>query len=524
MRGVTKTFGGVPALDGVTLHVAPGEVHGLLGENGAGKTTLMNILYGLVHADAGEIHVNGRVVHIHSPRDARQAGIGMVHQHFKLVGTLHVWENFVLAGGRGWGLQRRGELEQAARTWFDRLGWPVDMMRRVDELSVGQQQRVEIVKALLAGGGNQGRVLVLDEPAAVLTPQETQELLAALRQLAAEGRTIILISHKLAEVQAICENVTVLRRGKVVFDGKMRATTTEELAEKMVGARVEMPALHRGPGAAPRSPTEMVLELRNVSSGLLKHASLRVDSGEIVGIAGVDGNGQAELVGAIAGTRRVESGEVRLAARNVTAQSVQDRAVAMAYVPEDRRRQGVVLPLSIEQNLMLKAYRRRRFSVMGWLKFGAWREYSLSLVKQFDVRCDRVTDPVGSLSGGNQQKVVLARELDDHRDEATATGEPGRDPYIRGAKRLVLAVNPTRGLDVGATASVMRQLLEARAAGAGVLLVHSDLDELLALSDRVLVLYGGKLTAVESERPTKDEVGRLMMGLGTAQASRGDAR
>ena len=496
MLDITKRYGPVAALESVSLRIEPGQVHGLLGENGAGKTTLMNVLFGLTHAEGGSIRLSGREVRITSPRVAAELGIGMVHQHFKLVPTLTVAENLALV--------LRSSVRAArgrAKEWLAILPWDVPLERRVESLGVGAQQRVEILKALLPTvsqerGGAGGRTVILDEPTAVLTPQEARELFVAIDKLRKAGHAIVFISHKLAEVQGLCDTVTILRRGKHVHTGPAAELTPAAMSLMMVGAAVEMPTLQRRHEDAPHASTrEEALSLEGVSLGKLRDASMRVWAGEIVGIAGVDGNGQEELVRAIIGAQRVERGRIAIGSVDATERSIRWRADRLAYIAEDRQRQAVVLPLSVEQNLILKDYRRPRFSTMGWLRFGAWRDHSRQLMQTYDVRCNSLRDTVGRLSGGNQQKVVLAREL--------------HDPD----KRLVIAVNPTRGLDVGATAFVMRQLLQARQRGAGVLLVHSDLDELLAISDRVFVLYNGTLTASTWPDDTKEGIGRLMLGL-----------
>ena len=497
LLNITKRFGGLLALDAVSLRIEPGRIHGLLGENGAGKSTIMNVLFGLLRADGGVIRFGGKEVAITSPRVARGLGIGMVHQHFKLAPTLSVVENFSLSLGIG---VRR--IRSTAERQLEILRWPVPLDVRVETLSVGQQQRVEITKALLAIERSPGgaRTLILDEPTAVLTPQEANELFAALATLKQAGTAIVFISHKLAEVQRICDEVTILRRGKVVLSAPTGTLTAAQMAEKMVGSAIELPRIESAAGSADRAT---VLELRGISAGIVREASLEVRAGEIVGIAGVDGNGQSDLVQAIVGGLPVTSGRILLGGVDMTDTTIRWRVDRIAYIAEDRHRQAVVLPLTIRDNLMLKDYRRRDYSTRGWLRFPAWRAHSLELVKRFDVRAPSIATTVGRLSGGNQQKVVLARELSD------------------GEKCVVIAVNPTRGLDVGATAFVMKQLLAARGRGAGVLLVHSDLDELLAISDRVLVIYNGGLR--ESARPggqpgtehraTKEEIGRMMMGL-----------
>jgi simple sugar transport system ATP-binding protein len=504
MRHITKRFGPVAALDDVSLRIEAGEVHGLLGENGAGKSTLMNVLFGLLPLDAGSIHVNGTEKRIASPRAAQALGIGMVHQHFKLVPTLSVMDNLALALH-----MPVRKVQPLALACMRQLRWEVPAGARVDTISVGQQQRVEIIKALLAAqrGGRRGtsaettRTLILDEPTAVLTPQETAELfnaLASLKSPAGGNTAIVFISHKLAEVQKICDAVTILRRGKVVHAGPARELSAGQMTEMMVGAAIELPRLERDHGNMSGEP---MLRVRQVACGTLKDASLEVSAGEILGIAGVDGNGQADLVQVIVGGAATSAGRIFMEGHDATDKSIRWRSDRIAYIPEDRQRQALVLPLSIQQNLLLRDYRDRPFSVLGWLRFGAWQTHAVRLAARFDVRCRTLSDPVASLSGGNQQKVVLARELG------------------AAAKKIVIAVNPTRGLDVGATAFVMRELLSARARGAAVLLVHSDLDELLAISDRVAVLYNGTLTASLWPRDTKEGIGRLMLGLPAAPAA-----
>jgi simple sugar transport system ATP-binding protein len=492
LLNITKRFSALLALDHVSLRIAPGTVHGVLGENGAGKSTIMNVLFGLLRPDAGTITIDGKETRIHSPREAQRHGIGMVHQHFKLVPTLTVVENLAVALGQS---VRTMRTQAAAR--FNTLKWQVPLQGvRVESLAVGQQQRVEIVKALMGmeRGGRTHGTLILDEPTAVLTPQETAELFTALDTLKATGTSIVFISHKLAEVRRICEEVTILRRGRVVHSGPAKEITTAQMTEKMVGANVELPRLVRE--AAATQGEKIVLELRGITAGIVQSANLQVRAGEIVGIAGVDGNGQGDLVQAIIGGLPLQKGSLALNGENATHTSIHWRMERLAYIAEDRQRQAVVLPLSIQNNLMLKAYRQEKFSTMGWLRFSAWRTHSRELVKRYDVRCGSVAETVGSLSGGNQQKVVLARELSEEK------------------KSLVIAVNPTRGLDVGATAFVMQQLLAAREREAGVLLVHSDLDELLAISDRVVVIFEGRLreSAWPAQGQTKEEIGKMMLG------------
>jgi ABC-type uncharacterized transport system ATPase subunit len=495
LQGICKAFGATQALTDVSLDIAFGSIHGLLGENGAGKTTLMRILFGLERADRGSITLAGVEQHITSAQGARAAGIGMVHQHFALVPNLTALENLVLAQGRGLGGTGSMAIRQKVARLSGELGWTIDCDRKVSELAVGSQQRLEIIKALLGGG----RVLILDEPTAPLTPLEATDLFRAVRVLAARGTAVIFISHKLAEVEAVCSEVTILRRGRRVHHGPLKELTRARIAELLVGAQVETP-LREGPP----SVGEVRLEARHLSvlgrhgEPRVREVGFEVRAGEIVGIAGVDGNGQGELVRAL--LRLQEStGVISLDGREIPAEAAMPLTL-MGVIPEDRRHEGLALGLSITDNLLLKARSRRPFSRHGWLSPSSWRAHAWELVSQFDVRCSSIDQPVAALSGGNQQKVVIARELGP-------------------APKLVIAVNPTRGLDLGATAAVMRRLLDARRAGAGILLVHSDLDELLQIADRVLVMSEGRLAESGWPEASRESIGELMLGAGRAVAT-----
>jgi simple sugar transport system ATP-binding protein len=489
LDGIAKRFGAVAALREVSLELEPGSVHGLLGENGAGKTTLMRVLFGLVRADAGRITLDGKPARIASPRHARALGIGMVHQHFALVPTLSVLDNLALALASGFGPVPKARLRAELARLADALGWRIDPEARVADLAVGEQQRVEIVKAL-AGGS---KVLILDEPTAVLTPSEAEELFAAVRKLAAGGAAVVLISHKLAEVEAVCDRLTILRRGQVAYAGPMAGMTRERIAELMVGAAIEPPRAASG-----MAPGEDLLRCRNLRVAgrggvpAVRDVSFTVRSGEIVGIAGVDGNGQLELVRALLGLLPSRSEELLVDGARLD-QGQRAPLEQLGVIPEDRRHDALALGLSIRANLMLKVGRRAPFASHGWLRLSRWRTHAADLVSGYDIRCASAAQPVAALSGGNQQKVVVAREL-------------------HTSPRLVVAVNPTRGLDLGASAAVMRRLTEARDAGAGVLLVHSDLDELLAVADRVLVMSSGRLRDSGWPSAGRDTIGRLMVG------------
>ncbi len=498
MEGISKRFPGVAANREVTLEVARGEVHALLGENGAGKTTLMNILYGLVRPDAGRIVIDGEPVRIDSPRRAAQLGIGMVHQHFMLVPTMTVAENIALAWGQGrspllslrrW--QRR--IEQLAA----RHGLQVRPSDRIEDLSVGAQQRVEILK-LLAG---EARLLILDEPTAVLTPGEWEQLAGVLRELATRGKTVILITHKLHELMGVADRCTVLRHGQVVATVPVAGADVRQdllfaLARMMVG-RDLAPRVERSteaPGATALEAKGLVVA-KPGSRRRLDGITFALREREILGIAGVDGNGQRELVEALSGLRAATAGTVRLAGVLLGASSPgQFLQASGAVIPEDRQRTGVALDLSLLDNLMIKDFATAPFARLGWRRGRAVRAHCLRLVEEYDVRAPHLDVPLRQLSGGNQQKVVLAREL-------------SRRP------RVLIAFQPTRGLDVAARDFVHRRLLAYRQSGGAVLLVSTDLDEVLALSDRIAVMVGGRfartLGASEADR---DRLGLLMSG------------
>ena len=492
MEGITKSFPGVVANDGIDFDVAAGEVRALLGENGSGKTTLMNILYGMYRPDHGRILLRGRELHLAAPRDAIQHGVGMVHQHFMLVPVLTVAQNVVLALSaseehRGLVVNLRAA-EARVTEMSLRYGMPVDPRSAVWQLPVGVQQRVEILKALLRGAD----LLILDEPTAVLTPTETVELFRTLRVLADEGRSVVFITHKLAEVMETSDRVTVLRAGRVVDTVHVAKTTPGALARMMVGRDLAAPPERRPGRGGPAALTVEELHARDDRDlPALRGVSFALHAGEILGVAGVDGNGQRELAETIAGLRRLESGRVTIAG---AATDARPRGRTVAHIPEDRRRTGLIGAFTLAENLILKTYDAPPFSRWWGLDLRAIREASEHAMQEFDIRAPGPDTPATTLSGGNQQKLILAREL-------------GLD------SSLVLAVQPTRGLDVGAIDFVHRRLLEARDRGAAILLISTDLEEIVTLSDRVLVLYEGEVMGVlPRDAATRDVLGLMMAG------------
>jgi simple sugar transport system ATP-binding protein len=495
LRGITKRFPGVLANDDVNFDLRRGEVHALLGENGAGKSTLMNILYGLYTPDEGQIVLGGKPIELGSTKASIEQGIGMVHQHFMLIPVMTVAENIVLAiePRRGGVLMDYDAARRRVREISDRYGLAVDPDARIDRITVGQQQRVEILKALYRGA----EILILDEPTAVLTPQEAQELFVVLRSLKEQGKSIIFISHKLNEVLDIADRITTLRRGVVVDTVAAEGATEEGLARMMVGREVLLrvdkePAAPAGPLLQVESLT--VIDDRGLES--VRSVSFEVHAGEIVGLAGVDANGQSELIDAIAGLRHPQSGRIVVEGRDVTGATAREALEAgIGHIPEDRHRRGLVLPFSLEENLALHDYRYAPNSKGGFLNLRAIGERARRLLEEFDVRGGTPSTPAGALSGGNQQKVVLAREID---------GDP----------KVLIAAQPTRGLDVGAIEFVHRRLVEQRDAGRAVFLVSLELEEILSLSDRILVIYEGRIVGEFPPTATEEELGFAMTGGG----------
>ena len=497
MLEISKAFPGVLANDRVNLRVEQGEIHALLGENGAGKSTLMSILFGLYEPDSGIIRIRGEEVKIHSPNDATSLRIGMVHQHFKLVHNFTVTENIILgleSNNRIGNLDLRSAEKRVAEL-SETYGLAVDPKAKIENITVGMQQRVEILKILYRNAD----ILIFDEPTAVLTPQEIDELLIIFRRLKSEGKTILFITHKLKEIKAAADRCTVLRRGKVIDTVNVSTATEAELAEKMVGRAVSFRIEKK-----PAKPEGVVLKIENLTvigakgTPAVSGLSLDVHSGEIVGIAGVDGNGQSELVAAIAGLMPVKSGRVLLKNREITKENIRSRNESgLGLVPEDRHKHGLVLDFRLDENLILKSFRRQPYSNRaGFLRFPAIAKHALTLISDFDIRAGNgPATPVKSMSGGNQQKVIISREIDLSPD-------------------LLIVSQPTRGLDVGAIEYIHRRILEERDKGRAVLLVSFELDEILGLCDRIAAVSKGQVVGIlPVEEADERRIGAMMGGV-----------
>ena len=494
MLHITKEFPGIKANDDITLQLKKGEIHALLGENGAGKSTLMSVLFGLYQPEAGEIRKNGVKVEINDPNDATALKIGMVHQHFKLVEVFTVLDNIILgAETTKLGFIQKKEARAKVQALSEKYGLHVDLDAKVEDITVGMQQRVEILKMLY----RDNEILIFDEPTAVLTPQEIDELMATMREFAKEGKSILFISHKLNEIMEVSDRVTVLRKGKYVGTVNTSETNKQELSNMMVGRPVQLEVVKDE-----AKPTDEVLRVEHfcVPSRVHKRnavddVSFSVRKGEIVCIAGIDGNGQSELIYGLTGLDRSSGGKVTLCGEDITHASIAHRGKNMSHIPEDRHKYGLVLDFTLEQNMVLQRFQEPQFEKAGFINNAAVREYADELIDKFDVRSGQGAVTVArSMSGGNQQKAIIAREID-------------RD------KPLIVAVQPTRGLDVGAIEYIHSQLVSERDKGKAVLLVSLELDEVMSLSDRILVMYEGKIVGeFDPKKITVQELGLYMAG------------
>ncbi len=494
MKSITKTFPGIIANDNVDLLVEKGEIHALLGENGAGKSTLMSVLFGIYKPDKGEILINGKNTNIKSPSDAFKYGVGMVHQHFKLVQNFTVAENIIIGsepiknGFLDIEVARKKVIELS-----DKYGLNVDVDAKIEDISVGMQQRVEILKVLYRDAD----IVILDEPTAVLTPQEIEELMEILRTFKKEGKSVILITHKLKEIMMVSDRCSVLRRGKYIGTVNIKDTSEQELAEMMVGREVNFKVDKNDIKTG-----DLILDIKNLkvknARGLVavNDLSLEVKSGEILGIAGIDGNGQSELVEAITGLAKVESGIIKLCDQDITNVSIRDRLEkGIGHIPEDRQKRGLVLDFNLSENLILQRYYEKPYQKNGIIDFKEIQNKSEQLISNFDVRCSNGVDTVvRSMSGGNQQKAIIAREID-------------TDPI------LLIASQPTRGLDVGAIEYIHKRLVDIRNDNKAVLLISFELDEILSVSDRIAVIYEGKIVDIVDPKETdENELGLMMSG------------
>ena len=494
MLHITKEFPGIIANDDITLQLRKGEIHALLGENGAGKSTLMSVLFGLYQPEAGEIRKNGQVVKINNPNDATALGIGMVHQHFKLIDVFTVLDNIILgAETTRLGFLQKREARKKVEALSERYGLKVDLDAKVEDITVGMQQRVEILKMLY----RDNEILIFDEPTAVLTPQEIDELMATMKEFAREGKSILFISHKLNEIMAVADRVTVLRKGKYIGTVETKDTDKQSLSNMMVGRPVQLEVVKD-----PAHPTDVVLHVENFSIPSKSHkrdavheVSFDVRAGEIVCIAGIDGNGQTELVYGLTGLEKSSGGTVTLCGKDITHASIHQRGANMSHIPEDRHKHGLVLDFTLEQNMVLQRFREPRFQHMGFIRNGEVRTYAEGLIEKFDVRSGQgPVTTARSMSGGNQQKAIIARELDRE-------------------KPLIVAVQPTRGLDVGAIEYIHSQLVAERDQGKAILLVSLELDEVMSLSDRILVMYEGEIVGeLDPKQTTVQEMGLYMAG------------
>ncbi|MGI9859850.1 ABC transporter ATP-binding protein [Moorella naiadis] len=492
-RDITKTFGRVVANKGISFTVNEGEVVALLGENGAGKTTLMKIIYGLEKPDKGEIKIQGHLVNLKSPRQAIDLGIGMVHQHFMLVANFTVAENLILGMRQKTGIYlSKVKSNMAVKDFFRKYNFDLDPQARVGSLPVGLQQRVEILKALFRGA----KILILDEPTAVLTPQETRELFTVIKQLQKENKAIIFISHKLDEVMTVSQRVIVLRQGEVVGAVNTKDTNEAQLAQMMIGRELTRPQKKRQ-AVSLKQPMLAIKDLHVKTKGrdVCRKICLDVWGGEILGVAGVDGNGQKELIEAITGLIKPDGGQIFLAGQEITGKSPrQIRVAGLAHIPEDRQARGLILSFNLAENMILVDHYKSPFSRNFLLQSAIINSHADKLIKQYRIKADGHKALASSLSGGNQQKVVVAREI---------SGDP----------RILIAVKPTRGLDVGAVEYIHNCLLEERAKGKAILLVSSELEEIMSLSDRIAVMHDGRLTGLVWPDISEEELGQMMAGV-----------
>ena len=494
MLHITKEFPSIIANDDITLQLRRGEIHALLGENGAGKSTLMSVLFGLYQPEAGEIRKNGQVVKINDPNDATALGIGMVHQHFQLIDVFTVLDNIILgAETTKFGFLQKKEARKKVEELSEKYGLKVDLDAKVEDITVGMQQRVEILKMLY----RDNEILIFDEPTAVLTPQEIEELMATMKEFAKEGKSILFISHKLNEIMEVADRVTVLRKGKYVGTVNTCDTDKQSLSNMMVGRPVQLEVVKDE-----ARPGETVLKVEHLSVPSHTHkkdavhdVSFEARAGEILCIAGIDGNGQTELVYGLTGLEKCSGGTVTLCGHDISHATIRQRGENMSHIPEDRHKHGLVLDFTLEQNLVLQRFREPRFQHMGFIKPAAVREYADRLIEQYDVRSGQGPVTVArSMSGGNQQKAIIAREVDRE-------------------KPLIVAVQPTRGLDVGAIEYIHSQLVAERDKGRAVLLVSLELDEVMSLSDRILVMYEGEIVGeLDPKATTVQELGLYMAG------------
>ena len=495
MNHIRKEFPGIVANDDITLQLRKGEIHALLGENGAGKSTLMSVLFGLYQPEQGDIRKNGEEVKINNPNDATALGIGMVHQHFKLIEVFTVLDNIILgAETTKMGFLQRKEARKKVTELSERYGLKVDLDAKVEDITVGMQQRVEILKMLY----RENEILIFDEPTAVLTPQEIDELMEIMRGFAREGKSILFITHKLNEIMAVSDRVTVLHKGKCIGTVNTSEVTKQQLSTMMVGRPVQLEVRKKSavPGEVVLSVEKLCVPSRIHKNDAVHEVSFEVRQGEIVCIAGIDGNGQTELIQGITGLEKASSGRICLCGKDISKAGIRKRSLAgMSHIPEDRHKHGLVLSYTLEQNLVLQRFREPEFEHFGLIRFGAVRQYAERLIEDYDIRSGQGPVTVTrSMSGGNQQKAIIARELD--------RNEP-----------LIIAVQPTRGLDVGAIEYIHGQLVSERDQGKAVLLVSLELDEVMSLADRILVMYEGEITGeLDPKEIDAQELGLYMSG------------